>query len=465
MNGPLHPLLVRQLKRCFGSLDAVPAACQSLVAVVNDAYQQADVDRQMLERSLELSSEELGDLNANLRQAVLDLKAAHHEMEDRVVERTKALDAANESLRQAQKMEAVGTLAGGIAHDFNNLLTVIDGSTDILLDACGPQDPARVELQEVRRATERATALTQQLLAFGRKQVLAPRTIDLNRVVLDMQRMLSRLVREDIALIAEPASEPAWVRLDPNQIEQVLLNLVLNARDALPNGGVIRIALSRVADPARVRITVTDNGIGMPPAVRDRVFEPFFTTKGSKGSGLGLASAHGIVHQSHGSISVESVEGAGTAFTMLFPAAVSEQPSSGPASAANGVNGDTESVLLVEDEDGVRRVLRMMLERRGFRVIEAATPLEACRLFDEHATDIDVLVTDVIMPEINGPALAKRLLAIEPDLPVLFISGHADVESSLLGLDKPGIGFLPKPLQAAQLTSKIRELLAVSRAR
>jgi signal transduction histidine kinase len=466
----LHPLLARQLKRSFGAIDRVPPALQPFVAAVNDAYKQADVDRQMLERSLELSSEELRDANRGLSQAVRGLQEAQREMERRVDERTRELDTANEYLRQAQKMEAIGTLAGGIAHDFNNLLMVIDGSVGMLLSARSDADAALPELDEIRRATDRATELTQQLLAFGRKQVMAPRTVDLNQIVLDMQRMLSRLVREDIALVAVTAKEPAWVRIDPNQIEQVLLNMVLNSRDALPDGGQIRVEVSRgratgdePGSLGSVSLIVADNGIGMPPDVRARVFEPFFSTKAGKGSGLGLASAHGIVHQSNGVIFVESTENVGTTFTMRFPAVPPAVSIIDHVERSPVANTRADRLLLVEDEDPVRKVLRKLLESRGFHVTEAATPHEACALFDADAESIDILVTDVIMPKMNGPTMARRFLSVRPNLPVLFISGHANVEASLLGLERPSVGFLAKPVRIEQLAAKVGELLALNR--
>jgi signal transduction histidine kinase/ActR/RegA family two-component response regulator len=469
-NDRIHTLLVRQLKRCFGSLDEVPESCRALIGVVNDAYVQADNDRRMIERSLELSSEELIDANASLRKAVAALQTAHGEMESRVVERTRALDAANEDLRQAQKMEAVGKLAGGIAHDFNNLLTVITGCTELVLDNCEAKDPDRADLEEIRRATERAAALTYQLLAFSRKQVLDPKTIDLNEVVLGIQSMLARVIREDITLLVDVSPKPAWVKLDPNQIEQVILNLVLNSRDALPNGGRIHVDVAHVAREAGntpegecVQLRVRDDGIGMAPDVRDHVFEPFFTTKRGKGSGMGLATVHGIVHQSDGVISVESTPFEGTIFTMFFPASTSL---SGRQEAAETEveSGNKETVLLVEDQQPVRRVISTMLGRHGYRVIEAATPTEARLIFERRASEIDLLITDVIMPEMNGPTLARRLLTERPELPVLFISGHTDLDSAGLGLDKPGVAFLSKPLQSATLTTKVRELLKGSTA-
>jgi signal transduction histidine kinase/CheY-like chemotaxis protein len=465
---PIHPLLARQLKRCFGSIEQAPPAVHALIDVVNEAYHQADLDRRMLERSLELSSEELGAANRGLSEALGSLRDAHRDMEQRVADRTRELAAANEHLRHAQKMEAVGTLAGGIAHDFNNLLMVIDGSTHLLLAGARHDDPARSDLGEIRRATDRAAELTRQLLAFSRRQVMTPRTVDLNTVVLDMQRMLSRVVREDIALIAEAAPAPAWVELDPNQIEQVLLNLVLNSRDALPDGGEIRIAVALETPSANaplgsVRLTVTDNGTGMPPEVKSRVFEPFFSTKDGRGTGLGLASVHGIVHQSNGVISVESTPGVGTTFTMRFPAVPAGVRSEVPSDRVPVVEKTADVVLLVEDEDPVRRVFSKLLRVLGYDVIEASTPAEACEVFETQKARIDVLVTDIIMPTMNGPTLAKRFLAERPGLPVLFVSGHSHDEASLMDLDRPGIGFLPKPARLPQLAAKLNELLAVAR--
>jgi CheY-like chemotaxis protein len=367
-------------------------------------------------------------------------------------------------------MESIGTLAGGIAHDFNKLLMVIDGSTELLLSKCDSGDPSRAELDQIRRATDRATELTQQLLAFGRRQVMTPRTLDLNAVVLDMRRMFSRVVREDITIVAEPAPAPAWVQLDANQIEQVLLNMVLNSRDALPNGGLVRIAVA--IEPAGdgspgglgfVRLSVSDNGTGMAPDVKSRVFEPFFSTKEGRGSGLGLASAHGIVHQSDGVITVESELGVGTTFTMRFPAVSAGASDDAPIHRLPAAAKKPDVVLLVEDEDPVRRVFSQLIRLLGYEVIETATPFEACAVFEANTAGVDLLVTDVIMPGMNGPTMAERFLALRPDLPVLFVSGHADVETSLMGLDRPGIGFLAKPARLPQLAAKIAQLLSVTR--
>ena len=474
MADQLHTVLRRQLKRCFAELERVPAELQPLIDLVNDAYVNADTDRSMLERSLEISSEELGDANGQLRSAVEQLQAAHRDMEARVIERTQALESAHERLRQAAKMEAVGQLAGGVAHDFNNLLTVIGGCAQLLLMSDGLQDADRLELDEIRRATERAASLTHQLLAFSRRQVLEPKTVDLNQIVVSSQKMLARVIREDIALLVNPSPGPAWVRVDPNQIEQVILNLVLNSRDAMPRGGQIKMTISRA--PARlspgpglpamgrsVVLRVTDNGIGMSPEVRERVFEPFFTTKESgRGTGLGLASVYGIVRQSNGTIAVESTEGSGTTFTIVFPAAAAPEGALSADDSDANAAGRQELVLLVEDEDAVRRVLRVMLEQHGYKVLEASSAAQALEIVGERARDLKLLVSDVVMPDMNGPALAQRLIAQHPDLVVLFISGYTDIDPEALRLGHRNVGFLSKPIEAARLAAKVRELVVAT---
>jgi PAS domain S-box-containing protein len=363
-----------------------------------------------------------------------------------------------ERLIQSEKMEGIGRLAGGIAHDFNNLLTA--------------HDEERVDLEQIDRAGHRAAELTQQLLAYSRRQVLQPREIDLNQTVGNLKSMLSRLIREDITLTCQLAPTPALVKIDPGQIEQVLLNLVVNARDALPGGGAIAIEVARVpaADAdvpfdhgarAReyVRLRVADNGVGIAPELQPRVFEPFFTTKAvGQGSGLGLASVHGVVHQSNGTIAVHSVPGAGTTFTMHFPAVETHAPLLAPGHSAGG-GGCVETILLVEDEDAVRAVVAEVLKRQGYRVLEAAHPKVACEIFDQCPDAVDLLLTDVVMPDMNGPSLAQRLIAARPDLRVLFISGYSGW-SLPLDQSNPNVSFLSKPFQASTLAAKVREALA-----
>jgi PAS domain S-box-containing protein len=381
-----------------------------------------------------------------------------------------------ERVVQSEKIESVGRLAGGIAHDFNNLLTAILGYTELLLGQKTDDDPDRPDLEEIQKAGQRAASLTQQLLAYSRKQVLLPKEVDLNQTVVNVQSMLARLIRADITLTYELAPTPALIKIDPTQLEQVILNLVLNSRDALPAGGTIRleVAHARVLDgdmPADqpihaseyVRLRVVDDGVGIPPEARAHIFEPFFTTKEvGKGTGLGLASVYGIVRQSNGFISVDSEHGLGTTFTMHFPAVGYVPRAAEPWSEVPVVaGGGNETILLVEDEDAVRVIIGAALRRQGYHVLESSTPSGAYDLFAKQGQSIDLLLTDVVMPEMNGPALAQRLVAARPELRVLFISGYADVASFDAG--NPNISFLGKPFQASVLAAKVREVLTKSR--
>jgi two-component system, cell cycle sensor histidine kinase and response regulator CckA len=376
-------------------------------------------------------------------------------------------------LVQAEKIESVGRLAGGIAHDFNNLLTAILGYTELLLGSRTSDDPDRRDLEEIQKAGQRAAGLTQQLLAFSRKQVLVPKEVDLNQTITGLKTMLCHLIREDIVLVCDPAPAPAIVRIDPAQIEQALLNLVLNARDALPAGGMIRLEVSLVARTAvaapadqplaptgqYVRLRVVDNGVGMSAEARSHLFEPFFTTKDvGKGTGLGLASVYGIVRQSNGIITADSEPGAGSVFTMYFPAASASAAVGAGASAIALRDGARETILLVEDEDAVRVIVSTVLRRQGYHVLEAATPTVAISIFARHNGAINMLLTDVVMPEMSGPALAQRLIGLRPELRVLFISGYADVATQPQ-FGGPNVGFLSKPFQASALTARVAQLL------
>ena len=374
-------------------------------------------------------------------------------------------------LMQAEKIESIGRLAGGIAHDFNNLLTAILGYTELLLSSHAETDPDRIALEEIQKAGQRAAALTQQLLAFSRKQMLMPKDVDLNQTVAGLQSMLARLIRADITLACSLAPSPAIVRIDPAQIEQAILNLVLNARDALPAGGEIRLEVSLVgrsqldmpADLAWnaadfVRLRVVDDGVGMSPDARAHLFEPFFTTKEvGKGTGLGLASVYGIVRQSNGFITVESEPGAGTVFTMLFPAAPHRDVIGRPPAGAVPPGRARETVLLVEDEEAVRGIISAVLRREGYHVLEASGARVACEIFAQRS-DIDLLLTDVVMPDMNGPALAQHLIGLRPELRVLFISGYAEMLMPP-GSDNPNVGFLRKPFQASVLTARVAQAL------
>jgi PAS domain S-box-containing protein len=378
-----------------------------------------------------------------------------------------------EQLRQAQKLEAIGRLAGGIAHDFNNLLTVIGGRTHIMGWRVPADDPLRRDLDIIEQAAERAAGLTRQLLAFSKKQVLELRVVELKDVVSGLDRMLPRLIGEDVELITRAGDAPGRVRVDPSQIEQVVLNLAVNARDAMPNGGRLTIETRSVdvgqdasgppvgLEPGPyVMLQVTDTGHGMDQATRDQLFVPFFTTKGpGKGTGLGLATVYGIVKQTGGDIRVESEVGRGTTFRIYLPRV--EDPVDvvigGPAVIAPARGRET--ILLAEDDADVRALAQETLEATGYTVLEAPRPEEALRVAREHAGRIDVLVADVVMPEMTGRALADQLRARRPDLKVLFISGYASDAIVQLGVLEPGTAFLNKPFTPGALARRIREVL------
>lgn len=365
-----------------------------------------------------------------------------------------------EQLRQSQKMEAIGQLAGGIAHDFNNLLTIIIGNSDLLLARAA--DPDRELVEEIVAAAERAAGLTRQLLAFSRKQVLAPRRLDLNVVVADTERMLRRVIGEDISLITRLQRPLSSIKADLGQLEQVLLNLAVNARDAMPLGGILTIRT--MSDGGDVVLDVTDTGIGMSDEVKHRVFEPFFTTKPvGKGTGLGLAVVHGFVAQSHGRVTVNSEPGRGTSFRISLPAENAtpldeHDPGSEKATLAYGV----ETILLVEDENGVRALTERVLRRAGYRVLSAATAAEAEDIAERHTSPIDVLLTDVVMPGRSGPVLAEQLLARHPEMKVLYVSGYTDDAVVRRGVVNEGMPFLQKPFSPGVLTRKIRDVLAAA---
>jgi PAS domain S-box-containing protein len=377
-----------------------------------------------------------------------------------------------EQLRQMQKIEAIGQLAGGIAHNFNNLLTAMLGYTELLLTR-HRDGIDREELEEIQKAGQRAGKLTHQLLAFSRKQVPVPREVDVNQTVADLRNMLTGLIHQDIALTCRLSPAPAIIRIDPSALEQVLLNLVINARDAVSPGGHIGLEVSHAAstdldDPLPpgdyVLLRVRDNGTGLSDEAREHLFEPFFTTKEQgKGTGLGLASVYGIVRQSHGVISVESEIGQGTTFTLCWPAVdvAAVEPGDRLQAPAEDTTPSTETILLVEDDDTVRRVARLILTQQGYRVLEAGTAEGASETFIRHADEIDLLVTDVSLPGINGPALARRLVALRPRLGprVLLISGHVN-PGSLDGYET--MKLLTKPFRSSELLRAVRDALAES---
>jgi len=376
----------------------------------------------------------------------------------------------------SQRMEGIGRLAGGIAHDFNNLLTAILGHAEMARTDAAPGDPALGNIAEITRAAQRAADLTRQLLAFARRQIIEPRIVDLNQLVLNVDRMLRRLLGEDVELVTVPQPGLWHVRIDPGQFEQVLVNLAVNARDAMPEGGRLLIETSNVvldAEFARnhttvqpgphVLLTVSDTGVGMDPDVQAHIFEPFFTTKEvGKGTGLGLATCYGIVKQNHGSIWVHSEKGRGTTFRIYMPCAeaVAEQREQIETGTTAVVQGN-ETVLLVEDELVVRDLAADALRRRGYQVVTAASGPEALDLVQQAVRPFDVLVTDIVMPQMNGQQLADLLLLRHPMLKVLFISGYSDLPRKHDGMLRPGMALLTKPFTPGQLVQRVRALLDV----
>jgi PAS domain S-box-containing protein len=384
--------------------------------------------------------------------------------------------ALEQQLRQSQKMEAIGRLAGGIAHDFNNLLMVISGYSEFLLERLGPDPALRGPAKEISTAAERATSLTRQLLAFSRKQMLAPKVLDLNAVVTENLKMLTRLIGEDIDLVMIPGPELGAVKADPGQIEQVILNLAVNARDAMPHGGRLTIETSNVAlDEAYARLhapvqpgdytmlAITDTGVGMDGDTQSHIFEPFFTTKGTKGTGLGLSTVYGIVKQSGGYIWVYSEPSKGTSFKIYMPhvtveeVAAVEQPAA--AAAAAPAEAPRETVLVVEDEVNLRRLTHQFLENQGYTVLEAADGAAAVQICVAHQGTIHLLLTDVIMPGMNGRELAQRVSEIRPNMKVLYMSGYTENAIGHNGTLDAGITLLQKPFTLHALKAKVREVL------
>ena len=376
-------------------------------------------------------------------------------------------------LRQAQKMEAIGQLAGGVAHDFNNLLTVISGYSELLQHHLSHDEPLRRQAEQIKIAGDRASALTRQLLAFSRQQVLRPVVLDLNVVVTNLLQMLPRLIGEHIELKTALDPQPTFVKTDPGQLEQVLLNLAINARDAMPGGGTLTTETSHVAlDEAAcgrlgtilpglyVQLTVRDTGCGMDAATQARIFEPFFTTKDlGKGTGLGLATVYGIVTQSHGAISVNSAPGRGASFAVYFP--TSECRSESPKDGTTSLEPESgwETVLVVEDQTGVRGFVRNLLMLNGYRVLEAADGSEALRICRQHPGEIQLVVTDLVMPGMSGRELVERITNEQPDIKVLYMSGYTDDSVVHTGVAQAGLAFLQKPFSPTMFTHKVREVL------
>jgi PAS domain S-box-containing protein len=376
-----------------------------------------------------------------------------------------------EMLRQAQKMEAVGQLAGGVSHDFNNLLGVILGYTGIMLDSLSPDDPNHKGIEEIQKAADRAALLTRQLLAFSRKQVLQPKVLDLNTVVAGTEKLLQRLIGEHIELLVILKPALGLVKADAGQLEQIIMNLAVNARDAMPPGGKLTIETSNVEvdeesvtrPGPHVMLSVTDTGCGMDANTKNRIFEPFFTTKEfGKGTGLGLSTVYGIVKQSGGSIWVYSEVGIGTTFKIYLPCVGPILENASPGDKLEKVEGGSQTILVVEDEAALLQVTHQSLEAVGYLILAAHSPAEAIRISESHPGPIHLMVTDVIMPGMNGAQLATHLSAPRPDMKVLYVSGYTDDTIVRHGVLEPGLAFLQKPFSPKTLARKVSEVLAAA---
>ena len=436
---------------------------------VNQPQYDTTTERELKQRTAQLE-EANRRLELSLRSNTQKRSVAEKERTDALV----ALHNTEKQLVQSQKLEAVGRLAGGVAHDFNNLLTVILGYSEIANRNLSAGDPLRHNLEEIIKASKRAASLTRQLLAFSRKQVMQPRVFDLNTVILDLEKMLRRMIGEDVELHVSQQPNLGRIKADPVQLEQVIMNLVVNARDAMPRGGNLLIETSNVyLDESYARehvpvvagdyvmLAISDTGCGMDEETRQHIFEPFFTTKEvGKGTGLGLSMVYGIVRQSGGTIWVYSEAGQGTTFKIFFPRVAAEVNESQHASQPLDALRGTETILLVEDADSVRTLTRQVLENAGYHVLEAASAEAAIELCESiHGDKIGLLLTDVVMPGMNVDDMSKILLTKQPGMPVLYMSGYTDDAIVQRGVLEAGVNFLEKPFSPASLALKVREVL------
>jgi signal transduction histidine kinase/ligand-binding sensor domain-containing protein/CheY-like chemotaxis protein len=443
------------------------AQLSSLVDERTAALRTEVAERTAAEQKL---TEHRARLEELVQARTADLRETNVRLQAEIAERNRS----EERLRQSQKLESVGRLAGGVAHDFNNLLTVIIGYCDVLLEDSQPGDESRALATEIKMAGEKAASLTRQLLAFSRKQILQPVAVDLNQLVAEMDRMLRRLLPEDVSLVTEGTPQPAMIVVDTGQVSQVILNLVINARDAMPDGGAIRLRIETIdagdalierhpeVVPGRyVQLTVRDSGHGMDAATMGRIFEPFFTTKGmGKGTGLGLSTVFGIVKQSGGHIWVESAPGQGSTFTLVFPCVEGMPAGEAAQPRPEAATGSGETVLVVEDQADVRALACTILENRGYRVLQARSGEEALQLLETYTETIHVLCTDVVMPGMSGRQLAERLLTLRPDVGVVFMTGYAPDSMLQQHPRHTGCPLLHKPFSADQLAAAIRTAIA-----
>jgi two-component system cell cycle sensor histidine kinase/response regulator CckA len=414
-------------------------------------------------------------LKQRLGRLVPSVQRALRELNDRA-ERKRAEEALQQSekqFRQSQKMEAVGRLAGGIAHDFNNLLTIIMGYSQVLLTELGSEHPLRGNIEETLKAGGKAASLIRQLLTFSSKQSTDPKVLSLNTAVTSLENMLRRLIGEDVQFVIKLDPKNGRLRADQTQLEQVLVNLVVNARDAMPKGGTITIETAQaeltrspvyhiapLQPGSYVRLTVSDNGCGMDLKTQSHIFEPFFTTKGEgKGTGLGLSTVYGIVTQCGGAIDVTSRVGHGTRFDLYFPSVASDTQTTTPTQPSGRPQRGTETILLAEDEPSVRTLVRDELQKLGYKVVEAKNGVEACLLATQQAESFQLLLTDVVMPVMGGRELAQHLSVINPELRTLFMSGYMDDVGIMAGQEEGTTSFLQKPFTPEVLASSVRNLL------
>jgi two-component system cell cycle sensor histidine kinase/response regulator CckA len=472
LSGLLKPDLILMDIQLKGEMDGIAAAAR-----IRDLYSipvlflSANSDEATLQRSK--GSEPVGyvlkPFDEQELHTAIEITLHKYKAQEQILHRTE------EQLRQAQKMEAIGRLAGGVAHDFNNILSVILSYSDMLMENLRPGEPMRNDLEEIQKAGIRAASLTRQLLAFSRQQVLEPRNLNLNEVMIGIEKMLKRMMGEDVQMRFFPKADLDICYVDPGQIEQVLMNLVVNARDAMPQGGQLTIETSNIVldEPyvaqhpgssvgAHVVLSVTDTGTGMDKDTQLRIFEPFFTTKPvGEGTGLGLSTVYGIVKQSGGSVWVYSEVGQGTTFKIYFPRSLKENTEVPAAKLSGSKSVGTETVLLVEDEDQVRTLMSGILKRAGYHVLEANNGGEALLICEQHGGTIHLLLTDVVMPRMNGRQLSDRLIKLRPDLRVLFISGYTKNAIIHHGMLDSGIHFLSKPITPEPLLRKVRQVLDI----